>query len=72
MKNTALSPAEQDADWLRHQFIGECAETIESLAISLREACFRGSDLAAGVHLRQLRAVLVSAISTFKEIGDGQ
>jgi hypothetical protein len=57
-----------EANWLRRDFIGERASILESLAVSLREACFRGSDIEAGVHLRQIRAVVVSAISEFKEI----
>lgn len=57
-----------EANWLRRDFIGESASILESLAVSLREASFRGSDIEAGVHLRQIRAVVVATISTFKEI----
>jgi hypothetical protein len=66
--HTATPPAEQDAQWLRRAFIGELAETIESLAISLREEAWRGSDATAEITLRQIRETLKAAIGTFKEI----
>ena len=44
---------------------------IESLAVSLRLAAWRGSPEACSVHLIQMRLALIEAIRTFKEIGRG-
>jgi hypothetical protein len=66
--HTANPPIDQATQWLRRAFIGECAEIIESLTISLREAAWRGSDATMEVTLRQLRETLKAAITTFKEI----
>lgn len=60
-----------DVLWLRRQFIGECAAIIGSLALSLGEAAWRGSDLTVEVTLRQMRETLKTAISTFKELSAG-
>ena len=59
------------ADWLNLDAIREMAEIIESLAVSLRLAAWRGSPEACGVHLIQMRLALIEAIRTFKEIGGG-
>ena len=60
-----------DVLWLRRQFIGECAAIIGSLAISLGEAAWRGSDVTVEVTLRQIREILKTAISTFKGLSAG-
>jgi hypothetical protein len=70
-RNTQKSGQGQ-ALWLNLDAIREMAEMIESLAISLRLAAWRGSPEACGVHLIQLRLALIEAIGTFKEIGGGQ
>jgi hypothetical protein len=65
----AAAPANADADWLCRQTIAECAELIESQAISLREAAWRGSDAPAEVCLRQMIATIKTAAAAFREMG---
>lgn len=57
-----------DVIWLKRQFISECAEILESLAISLREAAWRGSDFTIETTLFQQRETLMTAIIAFKEL----
>lgn len=58
----------QDVQRLLRHALGGFAEVIESLAISLREVAWRGSDATVGVTLRQLRETLVATIRTFREL----
>lgn len=58
---------QESAARIRRVFLREHAALLENLSASLRLACERGSDEAAGVHLKQLREVLVEAISLYKQ-----
>jgi hypothetical protein len=49
----------------------ECANILESLSISLREAAYRGSDETMFATLKQMRLTLVEAISVGKEMQVG-
>jgi hypothetical protein len=62
-----MSDQNSDAVRTKRLFLGEHAALLENLSASLRLACERGSDEAAGVHLKQLREVLVEAISLYKQ-----
>lgn len=62
-----MTEQHQDSGRIRRVFLGEHAALLENLSASLRLACERGSDEAAGVHLKQLREVLVEAISLYKQ-----
>jgi hypothetical protein len=62
-----MTEQHQDSARVRRVFLGEHAALLENLSTSLRLACERGSDEAAGVLLRQLREVLVEAIALFKQ-----
>ena len=46
----------------------ETAALAESFSHSLAEAAWRGDRLTVEVHLRQLRACVVNAIATFKDL----
>ena len=50
------------------------ADVAASYARSIGEAAFRGDQLTAGVHLRQLRACVLEMIKLYKEglVGNGQ
>ena len=65
----ALSPGALESDELALDELFDNFGVIESLAISGREASRRGDRLTVETHLRQLRALLVAAIGTFKSIG---
>jgi hypothetical protein len=62
-----MSDQNCDAVRIKRLFLGEHAALLENLSASLRLACERGSDQAAGVHLKQLREVLVEAIGLYKQ-----
>ncbi|RTL81892.1 MAG: hypothetical protein EKK29_17220 [Hyphomicrobiales bacterium] len=66
-----MSDKNPDAVRIKRVFLSEHAALLENLSASLRLACERGSDEAAGVHLKQLREVLVEAIALYKQ-GAGQ
>ena len=57
--------------WLQRDFVMECANILESLSISLREAAYRGSDETMFATLKQMRLTLVEAISVGKEMQVG-
>ena len=50
----------------------ENADTGASYMRSLGEAAYRGDAVTVGVHLKQLRALVVAMIKTYKEDVDGQ
>jgi hypothetical protein len=55
---------------LRNQGFEELMDNADKAASycrSIGEAAYRGDELTAGVHIRQLRAVCVAMIKTFKE-----
>lgn len=61
---------------LRNQVYEELerqADMAGSYARSIGEAAFRGDQLTAGVHIRQLRLVVVEMIKLYKEglVGNG-
>jgi hypothetical protein len=62
-----MTEKHQDSGRIKRLFLGEHAALLENLSAALRLACERGSDEAAGVHLKQLREVLVEAISLYKQ-----
>jgi hypothetical protein len=51
--------------------IGETVELAASYARSASEAAWRDDKVTLGVHLRQLRLCVMTAIQTFKELSDG-
>jgi hypothetical protein len=57
-----------DVRLLRLDFICESSVIMSSLGVSIYEAAARGHDVTTGVHLRQLRSVLVSTIKTYREL----
>ena len=60
---------------LRNQGFEELIENADQAASycrSIGEAAYRGDALTVGVHLKQLRALVVAMIKTFKEDVDGQ
>ncbi|MCC3245098.1 hypothetical protein LG047_07170 [Methylocystis sp. WRRC1] len=59
----------RDADWIRRDALCEYASVLESLAVSLGEAAYRGADTLAEMHLRQIIATTRTATATFREIG---
>ncbi len=79
MTTRPLSPAEArasipehaagGADALRLDLIGETVELAASYARSATEAAWRYDKVTLGVHLR-LRLCVITAIQTFKELGD--
>jgi hypothetical protein len=56
---------------LQLDLIGETIELAASYAFSASEAAWRGDKVTLGVHLRQLRLCVITAIQTFKELSDG-
>jgi hypothetical protein len=48
--------------------IKEHGVLLESLGVSIAEACFRGHDTVAVVHIRQARLVLLDAIKTANDL----
>jgi hypothetical protein len=62
-----MSGPNPDAVRIRRIFLGEHAALLENLSAALRLACERGSDEAAGVHLKEIREVLVEAIALYKQ-----
>jgi hypothetical protein len=56
---------------LQFEFIIEASDLAASYARSASEAAYRGDELTLGVHLRQLRLVVIESLKTFKELGDG-
>ena len=80
MTTRPLSPAEArasipehaagGADALRLELIGETVELAASYARSATEAAWRVDKVTLGVHLRQLRLCVITAIQTFKELDD--
>jgi hypothetical protein len=51
--------------------IGETVELAASYALSAAEAAWRDDKVTLGVHLRQLRLCVITAIQTFKELSHG-
>ena len=58
----------EDLAWLKRDAIIQCAEILESLAISLREAAWRGSDVTIETTLLQQRETLIEAIQIHKGV----
>ena len=56
---------------LQLDLIGETIELAASYARSAAEAAWRDDKVTLGVHLRQLRLCVITAIQTFKELSDG-
>jgi hypothetical protein len=54
---------------LQFDLIVETIDLAASYARSASEAAWRGDRLTVGVHLRQLRLCVITAIQTFKELG---
>lgn len=54
--------------WGYRDALQEYAGLLESFAISLREAAFRGSDAAAKTHVMQARLVVIEAVGAVKEL----
>lgn len=48
----------------------EAGSLAESYSRSLAEAAWRGDQTTVGVHLRQLRACIVTSIGIFKQLDD--
>lgn len=62
---------------LRNQVYGELegqADRAASYARSIAEAAYRGDQLTAGVHIKQLRLCVLEMIKLYKEglVGNGQ
>lgn len=55
---------------LQLDLIGETIELAASYARSAAEAAWRDDKVTLGVHLRQLRLCVITAIQTFKELSD--
>jgi hypothetical protein len=63
-------PALVDAlDNLRLDAIVETTDLAASLALSAREAAWRGDRITLRVHLLQLRLSVIETLKTFKELG---
>ncbi len=68
----AISTTDNNAT-LRREFLGELAETMQSLAISTAQCAWRGDDKLLMFHLRQQRLVLVESLDVCKKLtGEAQ
>ncbi|RTL86888.1 MAG: hypothetical protein EKK29_08030 [Hyphomicrobiales bacterium] len=63
-----FASAPDNLDDIRRAAIGECAELVISLGLSIKEAVFRRDDRFTEAHLAQLIAVTRAACATFREI----
>ena len=54
----------------RFDLVAEAPGLTASYARSAAEAAWRGDELTIGVHLRQTRLCVITAIQTFKELGE--
>jgi hypothetical protein len=54
--------------WLQRQYLAECAARLESLAVSIGEACFRGSNAVAIVHTSQSRLAVISMLEVARTL----
>jgi hypothetical protein len=69
---TSGNPSPKAVIWLRRDSLRELAELMESYAVSLREAAWRGSDANVGATLQQLRLVLLEAIRVYRTFAPSQ
>lgn len=66
------TPSPSSAQWLRRDMIAECAAIIGSLAVSIGEAAWRGSDSVIGIHIDQMRAVAREMVATYRDLAEGR
>jgi hypothetical protein len=57
---------------LGFEMLGETADLIESLAISLRESVFRRDCCEARLHVRRLRLAVNATLATVREMNGEQ
>jgi hypothetical protein len=66
--NAQPQTVEDTLDDLRLDALLELAQLIESYGRSAAEAAWRGDKVTLGVHLRQARLCLITALQTFREL----
>jgi len=54
--------------WLLRESLREYGDLLTSLGISIAEACYRGHDVTAAVHVTQAQLVLTEANAVVKEL----
>lgn len=65
---TEVEAQEKAKNGLSFDFLQECALMMESLAVSIREAAWRGSAQSVVVHLKQMRLALLAAIEEGRKL----